>query len=498
WERFALCSKKFMKLFFKIIGVIFFTALKLNAQTPSLFTASPSFNATNRIVSASFFTWYASHYGQLSGPWRPLEGRTNWTGEPDFWKGQIKQVMMANIDVLYVHLIPSFTPQRINFFKALNTLRSEGYDVPKVAPFLDPLISWGETPAIDAANAKGKDAIADQYVQFFNQYFSVNRDRFADDYVARIDQRVVLDTWHVHLSISNFSSLSRDDLEKRLAVAFGQHPVFSNGICMVTTSLNGPSFPFADEKVPQFEINEYFKATTYHGITSVQLKAGYWDQNVRNNPGDFLKRDGGKPYAEAWKNVDRRKVQRVYVESWNEFDEGTGIFAASTAHPYIQPGSGNTNTDLWSKTGNPFEYIDTTARGASAFNDVPDHDAKILWHNIPRKMLVGEKKVATVVVRNEGDVSWTSAANFKFGQKEFKDAFLFGPGRYLLTDTTDEIPLYKGIFRGRPKIFQITLKAPQLPGIFLTHWGMLQESVEWFGEELSIPITVSSPLEGSN
>ena len=126
------------------IGAFFcFSCDLLNAQpTGGLYTAKASFNLTNRVVSTSIFHWFISTGGQLSGPWRPLEGRVNWIGEPDFWKGQIKQMMMANIDMLYVHLIPSSEQQRINLFQALNQLRSEGYDVPKVSPFLDPMITW--------------------------------------------------------------------------------------------------------------------------------------------------------------------------------------------------------------------------------------------------------------------------------------------------------------------------------------------------------------------
>ena len=94
-------------------------------------------------MAISVFHWFTANGGQLTGPWRPIEGRTNWTGTPDWWKGQIKQMMMANIDVLYVHLIPElWRRQRVNLFIALNQLRAEGYDTPKIAPFLDPMITW--------------------------------------------------------------------------------------------------------------------------------------------------------------------------------------------------------------------------------------------------------------------------------------------------------------------------------------------------------------------
>src|SRR5438552_3576127 len=96
-----------------------------------LFAPRPTFNRTNRLVSVSVFQWFSANGGQLSGPWRPLEGRSNWTGTTNFWRSQIKQMMAANVDMLYVHLIPSSEQQRINLFQALNQLRREGWNVPK-------------------------------------------------------------------------------------------------------------------------------------------------------------------------------------------------------------------------------------------------------------------------------------------------------------------------------------------------------------------------------
>ena len=94
------------------------------------------------------------------------------------------------------------------------------------------------------------------------------------------------------------------------------------------------------------------------------------------------------------------------------------MYAANTGPPYIQPGSGNTNTDVWSLANDPYEYIKTTARGAAVFNDWPDRDAAIVWHNIPTRMQPGETRSATVIVRNEGDALWSEAAKYRFSQND--------------------------------------------------------------------------------
>lgn len=462
---------------------------------PDMFTPRVGFQRTNHIVSTSVFHWYAGETGQQNGPWRPLSGRPKWSGEPEFWKQQIKQMMAANIDVLYVHLIPSFEEQRINLFKALNQLRREGCAVPRVAPFLDPMITW-DSQTLDLATASTKQAFISQYVRFFNQYFSVNHDRFADDYLARIDGRIVLDTWHVKFTFVNLSSLARKEVEDALKNAFvANHPAFTNGIYLITTAISQPTLSFADEKVAQFENTGYFDSRTFAGVTSVQLKGGYWNQNI-NNPGLFLPRNGGVPYANAWAQVDRTTVNRVYLESWNEYAEGSGLYAVMPhAAPYITPGSGNTNTDVWSLTYDPYEYIETTAAGAARFNDGGSNDAIVLWHNLPDKMMAGENKTATVIVRNEGNNRWSSSRGYFFAQETNQNSALFGSERYPLDDTADEIPTYSGIFRGRPKAFSLTLTAPQQPGTYLTHWRMHQQNIGGFGQSITAEITVEAGVE---
>src|SRR4051794_40409312 len=113
---------------------------------PTLFIPSPSFTTGQHIVSATVFNWFDANGGQRSGPWRPVEGRQNWTGDVAFWERQLKDMMDANIDLLYVIEIPDHDPQRVNLFAAANDLRSQGYNVPKIAPFLDPVITWTLQP----------------------------------------------------------------------------------------------------------------------------------------------------------------------------------------------------------------------------------------------------------------------------------------------------------------------------------------------------------------
>ncbi len=655
------------------------------ADVPAFNLPGRDFTATDRYISTNVFHWFTAGGGQGSGPWRPLEGKPAWTGEPDFWVRQIKDMMDAGIDVLHVHLIPSSEQQRINLFTAFSQLRTQGYKVPQVAPFLDPLITWSVLPPIDVSTAAGKDEFVGQYIRFFNQYFSQNTDPQAESHLLHIGGKIVLDTWHCNSGyVNNMGSLTRSDVETRLAAAFGGvYSTFNNGIYMIGT-VNGTAPSFSDEKMYQFSNTAYESAFTFNNKKAATMKAGYWDQNIRN-PGIFFPRDGGGHYVTAGNylnsirnggnNVDGQAlalpIYHANVESWNEYDEGTGVYSADPGPPYIAPSNTSGNTDVWSSTNNPREYIDTTAGYASAFNGLPARDAKILWHEFPSTVFTGKDLLGTIVLRNQGNAQWSAAQNYKLGQvgttlleshfdadaggwtlvqnafgttgntsyetgtwaagygssgggvrthignvnatsytgtggasagwsktfhlnstrpvainfkwrlfhpktfesdergearfeidnvayglnaqiylarfsggtgvdldtgwqdyanivtlsgpadhtleiggfnnkktaaDEVMDVYIddvvvsqadpdtvFTPARILIDDAADEIPTYNGIFRGRPKTFDVAATAPIVPGNFTLHFQMLQESVAWFGERLDVPVQVVVP-----
>jgi hypothetical protein len=462
----------------------------MNDLQDSLFTPSYNFHVNDHVIGTTLFHWYTTNGGQLSGPWIPVEGREQWDGSVEFWKRMIKQLMMADIDVLYVIVIPDMEVQRGNLFMALYELRSEGWNVPKVCPFFDPMITYTVLGYHgDASTEAGKDEIVWHYIRFYKQYYAVNTDPYADDYVYTIDGHPVLNVWHVNQTIDNYDQMTRNDITSRLSAEFGaEHPIFNNDIRMITNEIS-PSFSFADEKVAQFELQEYYHETDWNGIKTCLLKPGYWDKNVRD-PGYILHRDGGVHYRDSWQQVldNSASINRVQIESFNEYDEGSGIYAARTDTIYRIPT--NTDDDVWSDSDDPYEYLRDTYNGAREFNVFEEYASTILWNNIPDTMVRGDTVWATVLVRNDGDQMWTGANDFKFGEKESEDPVLFGPMRYPIDDNTNEISTYGGIFRGRVIEFNIPIVAPDTVGTFMTHWRMLREFVLWFGDSIVKPITV--------
>ncbi|MEZ4687676.1 MAG: NBR1-Ig-like domain-containing protein [Bacteroidia bacterium] len=205
-------------------------------------------------------------------------------------------------------------------------------------------------------------------------------------------------------------------------------------------------------------------------------------------PGDFLARDGGVHFKNAWDQIDGT-VNRVYIESWNEYDEGTGIYAGDTGAPYIHPGSNNTNTDTWSSTNNPYEYIETNARGAAKFNDYPRLDSRFLWNDAPGQLAPNGMDTVHVVIRNEGNEKWSDMAGFSLKQAA-SDPVQFALNEGSIVDSLHDIPTFGGIFRGRPIRFDIPVQAPLQTGNYTTHWQMVKNDTV-FGETLTLNITVS-------
>jgi Ig-like domain from next to BRCA1 gene len=455
------------------------------------FLQGAPFGLWDRIVSTAVFHWFTPSEGNLSGAWTPLEGRQNWTGEKDWWITQIKQIMMANIDVIYVHLITRFEQQRINLFKAVNELRAEGYDVPKIAPFLDPFGIWPPR-TVDLATSEGKDEVAGQYIRFFEQYFETNRDAHAASYLARIDGRVLLVTWWVCGIFENLQAFEKSDLEERLRSAFQErYRVFDNGIYLVSTALIEPDVKFADEKAVFFSGYAYCMHAVYNRVHNYHLQAGYWDQNIRR-PGYLMARNGGRFYKAAWEYVLRQcDPHRIYIESWNEYDEGSGIYAADPGPPFVRPDAGIELTDSWSTEGDGFEYIKTTASGASEFNRRPAYQARILAHSIPSAMRAGDRVYAEVIVSNQGNASWNNSSGVRLAQKNSCNGILFGEPRHSIDEFAGETALYGGVFRGRPVTFKLGLSAPREPGVYTMKWSMVDGSDSYFGEELETRIEVS-------
>lgn len=451
------------------------------AQPEDLSTPRTSFASADRLVGLYVFHWYTPTTGQTQGVWKPVEGRENWDGSEEFWTRQVKDMMACNPDLLLVHLIDTHEPQRINLFRALSALRLQGWQTPAVAPFLDPAITFygppDHQPHLDFAVSADRDTFADQFVRFFSQYYAASQDTAADSHLGRIDGKALLHVWAVNPpQIRNKEILTRDHL---LTYLRGRYPnLFANGFF-----LGGPlpmdGIAWADE------YNRSFVGYTGDYLLKdnnvASFKPGHYDTLNR-----FLARNGGQGYVQAWNRIIADPaINRAWIESWNEYTEGTGLYETGNLAPDLSGGGFQPHPDQWGPHGR--YYIDLTAQKAAAWNRVPELASAVLWHNLPDRMAAGSRYRATVIVRNEGDTRWTT--DYRFAQSS-TDPVQFAKSPASIDPIQHETEKYSGVFRGRPVTFEFDLEAPGRNGNYETHWRMRDSAGAAFGATLSKTLTV--------
>ena len=174
-------------------------------------------------------------------------------------------------------------------------------------------------------------------------------------------------------------------------------------------------------------------------------------------------------------------VHRVYLESWNEYEERSGIHAADPRGPWLEENMYIDNRDMFSRHGDPFEYINTTARGAALINQRAENAAVILGVDAPRQASAGTMVDIQIVFRNEGNASWSGAAGYGVWTSH---------GSIIpIDDAADDISLYRGIFRGRSVAFSFKSQAPPDFGPWTVTFNMAQDGLP-FGKEGQVTIQV--------
>jgi hypothetical protein len=108
---------------------------------------------------------------------------------------------------------------------------------------------------------------------------------------------------------------------------------------------------------------------------------------------------------------------------------------------------------------------------------------------LPSHMNCGATYPAFVTMYNIGSstwyTDWSTGDGFKLGAVGDSDQFGM-PGRVYLPPGTTVSP-------GFYHTFVLPLKAPGVPGVYVTDWQMVHEGVAWFGEAVSQSVQVSCP-----
>lgn len=102
----------------------------------------------------------------------------------------------------------------------------------------------------------------------------------------------------------------------------------------------------------------------------------------------------------------------------------------------------------------------------------------------PSSVQPGQVFSATVVMRNNGTSTWTSAASYKLGSQNPTDNQVWRDPRVALPNS---------VAPRSSVTFSFSNTAPSTPGTYSFSWKMVQETVEWFGETCSASINVIAP-----
>jgi hypothetical protein len=105
---------------------------------------------------------------------------------------------------------------------------------------------------------------------------------------------------------------------------------------------------------------------------------------------------------------------------------------------------------------------------------------EIVTNDIPVSMTPGQTATVHITFRNRG-VLWNDARSFRLGAVGDSDPFT----------ATTRYNVGSEIGPNTNKTFTLTFTAPTTPGTYTSDWRMLREGVNWFGQTLTVNVTVS-------
>jgi hypothetical protein len=303
----------------------------------------------------------------------------------------------------------------------------------------------------------------------------------------------VLASWWIYSIVNNIEKLRRKDIENHLHAHFKRRTaVFANGIYFVSNAQVNPDFSFADERTVFFSGFSYAMRAVHNRVHVYHVQPGYWDQNIRQ-PGYHLPRLGGRPYRDAWEYllVQRNPILRVYIESWNEYDESSGIYAADPHTIYRTEINKSSIDDRWSAQDDPFEYIRTTARAAIALKNISPWGANVLGCPQTIACQVNEKLAFWVTFRNTGATAWNDSKRTMPMLCPNSGDFRALEVRPDPLPACQDLSVYDGVFRGAVMSFRVELDAPARPGKHSLVLRLQNPRGEQFGDAIEVRLDVN-------
>lgn len=440
-------------------------------------------------VGSWMFTWFTGDTSwRCNSPWQPPGGFATWDGSAAWARTQLLDQMDAHLDLIGLQLDTDDAtgPEGYRWtnvthvIEAARGLWEEGYAPPRVFPFLDTAIiaqHWMDAngTTLDLSSDAGRAYLYAFAHAFYQAASTTLGATYEPAAVARWQGRPYVGMWH-SVTIDNESDASVMDFKARFHGDFGSDPY------LVAHPNDWRLIPSVDEITLMFgpPMNFYSGGHDAAGAPTINVEAGFWNP-VSNT--FYLPREGGSHYDDAWASAlaARATSSHVYIDSWNETGEGSGIFEAQPV-TYAATDTGpcgsfaNLHAEAWGDTSR--HYIDVTRTNASAWNDAPDLDAIVLASDVPATMRAGEQRWVTIVMQNTGDATWSAGG-----------PGLVARGAETFGVATPVAPL-GDVRRGHPAVITVLLTAPCTPGSHALRLGMTG-SAGAFGAELSATVTVT-------
>ncbi len=165
--------------------------------------------------------------------------------------------------------------------------------------------------------------------------------------------------------------------------------------------------------------------------------------------------------------------------SASRMNEGE-LYAGGTAAHY----NGSWSIQAFDLCMNIYEWTQAAEGNGAAFEG----------ETVPASLPPAGDTSVTVTVRNTGTTVWTRSDLYRLGATEANDmvwsdfadgGYCSGPG-----DCRAYLAVGEGIAPGAAKTFSFRITAPSTPGSYTFACRMVQDTVEWFGSSLEIPVVV--------
>jgi hypothetical protein len=278
------------------------------------------------------------------------------------------------------------------------------------------------------------------------------------------------------------------DLKSRFEADFGSSPYF------IAHPNDWGKFAAVDEITQMVGPATHYQISGRDGsgASTINIEAGFWNPTSNTF---YLPRAGGSNFDAAWVSTQaqREKARHVWIDTWNETGEGSGIFAAEPT-TYAATDKGpcgqfvNLHAESWATDSR--HYIDVVRSQAAIWNDAAALDASPLGGDAPASLHPGERRYITVVMQNTGDELWkpTGPALALTAASAADDFHLDAPVAPL-GDAL--VARFGGVARGLPGVFTALVTAPCTPGMHTLALQMLDPATGAFGTPFTATITVA-------